>query len=215
MTIDHANLGRLDLNLLVALDALLTECSVTRAASRVGLGQSAMSYNLARLRQLFGDEILTRGPDGMRPTPRALALKEPVRGVLVQVQALILPEKPFDPSVPLPLVIKRGALPAGTFRESEIHITIDRDESDPRLISQLTEMGLYSGFLPKSYGVAQVMTVQGSRRDIATVKPAVLQYLHDAGGARRGSIKEERIVDWWVSAPGLALPPVIQAIEWR
>jgi Bacterial regulatory helix-turn-helix protein, lysR family len=73
MTIDHVNLGRLDLNLLVALDALLTECSVTRAASRVGLGQSAMSYNLARLRQLFDDEILTRGPNGMRPTPLALA----------------------------------------------------------------------------------------------------------------------------------------------
>jgi LysR family transcriptional regulator, mexEF-oprN operon transcriptional activator len=98
MTIDHANLGRLDLNLLVALDALLTERSVTRAASRVGLGQSAMSYNLARLRQLFGDEILTRGPNGMRPTPRALALTEPLRGALAQVQALTLPEKPFDPA---------------------------------------------------------------------------------------------------------------------
>ena len=98
MGIDYTNLGRLDLNLLVAFDALLTERSVTRAAARVGLGQSAMSYNLARLRQLFGDEILTRGPDGMRPTPRALALKEPVRGALIQVQALILPEKPFNPA---------------------------------------------------------------------------------------------------------------------
>jgi LysR family transcriptional regulator, mexEF-oprN operon transcriptional activator len=98
MTIDHINLGRLDLNLLVALDALLTERSVTRAASRVGLGQSAMSHNLARLRQLFGDEILTRGPNGMRPTPRALALTEPLRDALVQVQALTLPEKPFDPA---------------------------------------------------------------------------------------------------------------------
>jgi len=98
MTIDYTNLARLDLNLLVAFDALLTERSVTRAAARIGLGQSAMSYNLARLRQLFGDEILTRGPDGMRPTPRALALKETVRGALVQVQSLILPEKPFDPA---------------------------------------------------------------------------------------------------------------------
>ena len=74
MNIDHVNLSRIDLNLLVALDALLTECSVTRAAARVGLGQSAMSHNLGRLRTLFGDELLTRSSEGMRPTPRALAL---------------------------------------------------------------------------------------------------------------------------------------------
>ena len=71
-SIDHANLSRLDLNLLVAFDALLTERSVTRAAARIGLGQSAMSHNLARLRTLFGDELLTRGADGMRPTPARL-----------------------------------------------------------------------------------------------------------------------------------------------
>jgi DNA-binding transcriptional LysR family regulator len=96
MAIDHINLGRLDLNLLVALDALLTERSVTRAAARVGLGQSAMSHNLSRLRHLFADEFLTRSPDGMRPTPRALALADPVRLALAQIQSLVLPEKPFD-----------------------------------------------------------------------------------------------------------------------
>ena len=98
MSIDHINLCRLDLNLLVALDALLVERNVTRAAARIGLGQSAMSYNLARLRQLFADELLTRAPDGMRPTPRALALIEPVHLALAQIQALMLPEKPFDPA---------------------------------------------------------------------------------------------------------------------
>ena len=97
MAIDHANLARLDLNLLVALDALLTERSVTRAAARVGLGQSAMSHNLARLRALFGDELLTRAPDGMRPTPRALALTDPVRVALSQIQALVSQAEPFDP----------------------------------------------------------------------------------------------------------------------
>src|SRR6188508_2792017 len=84
MPIDHINLARIDLNLLVAFDALLTERSVTKAANRVGLGQSAMSHNLARLRILFGDELLTRGADGMRPTPRALALADPVRVTLSQ-----------------------------------------------------------------------------------------------------------------------------------
>lgn len=97
MIIDHINLARLDLNLLVALDALLTERGVTRAADRVGLGQSAMSHNLARLRALFGDELLTRGPEGMRPTPRALALAAPVRAALAQIQALLSRDKAFDP----------------------------------------------------------------------------------------------------------------------
>ena len=96
-SIDHSNLGRLDLNLLVAFDALLTERSVTRAAARVGLGQSAMSHNLRRLRLLFGDELLTRGADGMRPTPRARALAGPVRMTLAQIQEAVLERDDFDP----------------------------------------------------------------------------------------------------------------------
>lgn len=98
MSIDHANFGRLDLNLLVAFDALLTERSVTRAARRVGLGQSAMSHNLARLRSLFGDELFTRGGDGMRPTPRAMALADPIRLTLAQIQSAVLQREAFDPA---------------------------------------------------------------------------------------------------------------------
>ena len=82
--IDHTNLARLDLNLLVAFDALATERSVTRAAARIGIGQSAMSHSLARLRALFDDELFTRAPSGMRPTPRALDLIGAVQGVLAQ-----------------------------------------------------------------------------------------------------------------------------------
>jgi DNA-binding transcriptional LysR family regulator len=97
MGIDAVNLSRVDLNLLVHLDALLAERSVTRAAARVGLGQSAMSHNLARLRDLFSDELLTRGPEGLRPTPRALALVEPVRIALAQIQVLVSRDDAFDP----------------------------------------------------------------------------------------------------------------------
>src|SRR3954471_15661914 len=97
MGIDSVNLSRVDLNLLVHLDALLAERSVTRAAARVGLGQSAMSHNLARLRDLFSDELLTRGPEGLRPTPRALALVEPVRIALAQIQVLVSRDGAFDP----------------------------------------------------------------------------------------------------------------------
>src|SRR5438270_12437150 len=88
MAIDAVNLGRIDLNLLVHLDALLAERSVTRAAARVGIGQSSMSHNLARLRELFSDELLTRGPEGLRLTPRAVTLVEPVRTALSQIQTL-------------------------------------------------------------------------------------------------------------------------------
>jgi DNA-binding transcriptional LysR family regulator len=98
MGIDTVNLGRIDLNLLVHLDAMLTERSVTRAAARVGIGQSSMSHNLARLRELFGDELLTRGSDGMRLTPRAVTLLEPVRTMLAQVEALVLRDQAFDPA---------------------------------------------------------------------------------------------------------------------
>jgi DNA-binding transcriptional LysR family regulator len=98
MGIDTVNLGRIDLNLLVHLDALLTERSVTRAAARVGIGQSAMSHNLARLRELFADELLTRCADGMRLTPRALTLLEPVRTMLAQVETLVSPDRAFDPA---------------------------------------------------------------------------------------------------------------------
>ncbi|HTG05534.1 MAG TPA: LysR family transcriptional regulator [Bradyrhizobium sp.] len=98
MGIDTVNLGRIDLNLLVHLDALLTERSVTRAAARVGIGQSAMSHNLARLRELFGDELLTRGSDGMRLTPRAVTLLEPMQTMLAQVEALVSRNQAFDPA---------------------------------------------------------------------------------------------------------------------
>jgi len=98
MTIKHRDLAGIDLNLVVALDALLTESSVTRAAAKVGITQSAMSSSLARLRRLLGDELLTRTPDGMRPTPRSLALVEPVRAALRQFQGIVLREDDFDPA---------------------------------------------------------------------------------------------------------------------
>ncbi|KAA9105099.1 LysR family transcriptional regulator [Microbacterium rhizomatis] len=73
---DHALLSRLDLNLLVALDALLTERSVTRAAERLHLSQPALSASLARLRMHFGDPILARRGNTYELTPFALRLAE-------------------------------------------------------------------------------------------------------------------------------------------
>jgi DNA-binding transcriptional LysR family regulator len=77
-----------DLNLLTALDALLSTGSVTAAAARMHLSTPAMSHTLARIRESFGDPILVRAGRKLVPTPRALALAEPVRALLAQAHAL-------------------------------------------------------------------------------------------------------------------------------
>ncbi|ENA1891166.1 LysR family transcriptional regulator, partial [Aeromonas salmonicida] len=64
-------LHQLDLNLLLAFDALMTQGSVTRAAEALFISQPAMSHALGRLRTFFGDPLLVRTPQGMLPTPRA------------------------------------------------------------------------------------------------------------------------------------------------
>jgi DNA-binding transcriptional LysR family regulator len=87
-----------DLNLLVTLDALLTEMHVTRAAERVGLSQPAMSNALGRLRHVFKDELLVRTSSGMQATPRALELTEPIRRVLRSVERVFDTEGGFDPA---------------------------------------------------------------------------------------------------------------------
>ena len=89
--------GRIDLNLLQALDALLRERSVSRAATRLGLGQPAMSAALARLRLLFDDALFVRTPRGMEPTPRALQLEAPLRAALADLRAVAEPADRFEP----------------------------------------------------------------------------------------------------------------------
>jgi len=76
------NLNSLDLNLLVALDALLREASVSRAAMRIGLSQPATSHALQRLRDLIGDPLLVRSGARMELTPRAQALRSPLAQAL-------------------------------------------------------------------------------------------------------------------------------------
>jgi DNA-binding transcriptional LysR family regulator len=93
------SLAGIDLNLLVALDALLDERSVTRAAKRVGLSQSAMSHALARLRAVTGDRLLVRTARGLSATPRARGLQGPVHGALAQLDAALFASRPFDARV--------------------------------------------------------------------------------------------------------------------
>jgi len=96
MRIMNADIKSLDLNLLRALDALLDERSVTRAAARLSLTQPAVSGMLTRLRDAFDDPLFVRAPHGMVPTLRAQALAAPIKQVLADIDTLLQPAR-FDP----------------------------------------------------------------------------------------------------------------------
>src|SRR6476660_7072196 len=91
------NLNSLDLNLLVALDALLREANVSRAAMRIGLSQPATSHALQRLRDLLGDPLRVRTGARMELTPRAQGLRAPLAQTLDQVRGLFVRDE-FDAS---------------------------------------------------------------------------------------------------------------------
>lgn len=90
-------LGKLDLNLLVSLDALLSERSVTRAAQRLNLSPSATSNALARLRDYFKDDLLVQMGRKMILTPRAERLRAPIHDILLRVEATVVESTEFDP----------------------------------------------------------------------------------------------------------------------
>ena len=97
MTSDSPNLAGLNLNLLVVLDALLTEKHVSRAAARVGLSQPAVSNALAQLRRLLGDPLLVRSGRAMVATDRAQALAVSLRAGLSALEGALTPPR-FDPA---------------------------------------------------------------------------------------------------------------------
>jgi DNA-binding transcriptional LysR family regulator len=93
-----SDLRNFDLNLLVAFDVLMRELNVSRAAEKMFVTQSTMSHILQRLRQQLDDPVLIRTNAGMKPSERALALVEPVRAILREVEQVIRPPAEFDPA---------------------------------------------------------------------------------------------------------------------
>ena len=91
------NIRNVDLNLLVAFDALFDEHNVTRAADRLALTQPTVSGMLKRLRDVFGDDLFVRTSHGIIPTPRAEAIAVPVKELLANAQILLAPDA-FDPA---------------------------------------------------------------------------------------------------------------------
>ncbi len=91
-------LEQLNVHHLRALDAILAERSVTRAAVRLGITQSAVSHALRGLRDALEDPLLVRGAGGMVPTPRALALQQPLHRALNDLEAALSDGPTFDPA---------------------------------------------------------------------------------------------------------------------
>lgn len=92
------DLDRVDMNLLVAFDALMTEGGVTAAANRLHVGQSSMSATLLRLRRLLDDPVLVRTGRKMVPTPLAESLRGPIHEALSQIDQLLTKRPVFDPT---------------------------------------------------------------------------------------------------------------------
>ncbi|PNE40925.1 LysR family transcriptional regulator [Streptomyces noursei] len=89
--------AKLDLNLLIALDALLEECSVTAAADRLSVSEPAMSRTLGRIRKVLEDPVLVRAGHTMQPTPRAVAMRSEVRALVQRARTVLAPAGHPDP----------------------------------------------------------------------------------------------------------------------
>lgn len=98
VNINYNNLRKLDLNLLIALDVLIAEASVTKAAERLNMSQSAMSYSLKKLRTILNDDLLIRTSRNMEVTPYAREISDRVSQILREIQATLLAKDDFDPA---------------------------------------------------------------------------------------------------------------------
>ena len=120
-----SQLHRLDLNLLVTFEALMTEGSVAKAAKRVNQTPSAVSHALARLRDQLGDPLMVKVGGRMQPSPFARTLIEDVRPILRSIQRVVAPPQPFDPATSTRTF--RIAVPAITALIAEVFARINRD----------------------------------------------------------------------------------------
>jgi len=132
-------------------------------------------------------------------------------------------EKPFNPGIEPSFRISpenwkklHGAKGPDSFRESEIHLGMDAERSDPRLIERLTDMGFMVIFNTKEVAGSKyrqiIFTMQGSPWEtIDDICQRTIRYIDEAGGAVNCDIIEERITTHWLSGPHVARPPIITA----
>jgi hypothetical protein len=114
----------------------------------------------------------------------------------------------------LPFSTRKRSLERGAFRQSEVHATLLTPDFHCPVADGLRAMGFFTALMQKPYGLAQVFTLQGSLRQISEVYSSTYDYLERCGGYTNASIKEERIIDWWLSDLGVRLPPVLEHVEY-
>jgi len=168
-------LSDVDLNLLVALDALLRERSVTRAGQRLLVSQPTMSAALGRLRRLFDDPLLIRTGRDMRPTPLAESLLAPIAEILARIEVTIGTARDFDPGSDVRtfriaasdyavLVVIRPLMQALTREAPNVQLQIrTTGHSDPGLLLEQGEIDL--AIVPDDLGQRVAMPVQTLLRD--------------------------------------------------
>ncbi|QHI35775.1 hypothetical protein IMCC3317_11230 [Kordia antarctica] len=101
--------------------------------------------------------------------------------------------------IPVPFKIKRRRLTGEKneeFRQTEIHLTMDKDKSHPDLLKKLLDSGLYGAYLPKDRGTFLVLTIQGFVKDIVQLCSVLKKYIEQSGGAYSCTIKEERAINY-------------------
>lgn len=232
------NLASLDLNLLVALDALLAEAHVGRAARRIGLSQPAMSHALRRLRDVAGDPLLIRVGARMELTPRAEAMRAPLEKALEEVRSLFHAES-FDPATSgrrfvlmMPDLLLDLLIPPLVARVGErapgIRIDIIPWQSPVLATAELTRAvdfiisctpDAFSGFhRQRLYLDADVLAVRRSH-PVGTR----LEHLPDFLAARHVAVigrgADEDMIDGWLRSEGLArtialaVPSYLQALH--
>lgn len=185
--ITNVNLASIDLNLLLVLSVVLEEQSATKAARRLGVGQSAVSNALARLRELFGDPLVVRRGGGLVATPRALAIAPQLTSALAQLRGALEAHRPFVPrestfrctlacadsqqlhDVPRIAVMMEKKLPLATLNVVSIDYLLAHDglvtgEVDAAFAPRIDAPGLHYEGLYEEVGVAVV------RRDHPRVK---------------------------------------------
>lgn len=182
---------------------------------REGMRGSEYSPELHLTKNYWDREVFDRDFDAIEESiAHGLWLRGYVEGEYIASRQLFA-DVPRRDGVSPPFRIHHAALPAGSFRETEIHLTVDANESDPKVIDEYFEMGFFCAYAPKTYGLAQILTMQGSLLDLRQIKEAISQHILARGGLKRAKLMEERIIRWWASSPDVALPPVVGRIGWR
>jgi DNA-binding transcriptional LysR family regulator len=232
------NLSSIDLNLLVALDALISEAHVGRAARKIGLSQPAASHALNRLRELFADPLLVRVGSRMQLTPRATGLRESLGEALQRVQTLLVTDS-FEPGrssrrfavmmqdhvahLVVPALVNRVHSDAPGVRvdvlpwQSPASVKPERLRSIDLLISCSTSE--IAGFQKQTLFTDTEVTVVRKGHPLASRMKDLKTFLHSRHVAVVGRGLTEDPVDTWLRQEGLArqiglrVPSYLQALQ--